>query len=150
MIGNDRLLVTAGVSKIFVSPRRRAQQTLGLLNLPRGIPIEETADLCEWNYGAYEGISTKDIKTLRSDGKWDIWTDGCPGGESPEQVRIRVDSLIEKIRRLQRVAFEHGTCGDCVCVAHAHVLRAFTARWIDAPVSFGRHLLYDAGKLFHS
>jgi sedoheptulose-bisphosphatase len=145
LVGEDRLFTPSTIVQIFVSPRQRARQTLSILGLPDTIPIQETPELAEWDYGDYEGIKTSDIKQSRPDGKWDIWIDGCPGGESPEDVGKRVDRLIKKIREIHQKAMEMGTHGDILCVAHAHILRSFTARWLNENVSGGRHLLLDAG-----
>lgn len=145
LVGEDRLVTTSTLTKIFVSPRKRAHETLAILSLPSHIPVVETSALAEWDYGDYEGVTTADIKASRPGGKWDIWKDGCPGGESPEDVTKRVDGLIEEIRGIHRDAFEKDDNGDVVLVAHAHILRSFTARWLSTPVSAGRHFLLDAG-----
>jgi sedoheptulose-bisphosphatase len=145
LVGEDRLLTTSTLAQIYVSPRQRAKQTLSILGLPSHIPCEETDSLAEWDYGDYEGITTDEIKKKRPGGKWDIWTDGCPGGEGPEDITRRVDGLIEKIRGIHRSAVEEDKFGDVVLVAHAHILRSFTARWLQLPVSSGRSFLLDAG-----
>ena len=145
LVGEDRLVTTSSLSQIFVSPRKRAHQTLAILNLPSHIPVTETPALAEWDYGDYEGITTAAIKGSRPGGTWDIWNDGCPGGESPEDVTRRVDGLIATIRQIHKDAYTNGKYGDVVLVAHAHILRSFTARWLDEPVAGGRHLLLDAG-----
>ena len=143
LVGVNRLLDPKNLVQIFVSPRARAKRTLELLGLPASIPVEETEDLAEWDYGDYEGKKTKEIK--EENGDWDIWTDGCPGGESPQEVSDRVDRLIERIREFHRQAEQENRKADLLCVAHAHVLRSFTARWINAPIKYGHFLLYDAG-----
>jgi len=145
LVGEDRLLTTSTLSQIFVSPRKRAHETLAILGLPTHIPVTETQALAEWDYGDYEGVTTNDIKASRPNGQWDIWVDGCPGGESPEDVTNRVDGLIEIIRGIHKDAVEENKYGDVVLVAHAHILRSFTARWLNVPVSAGRHFLLDAG-----
>jgi probable phosphoglycerate mutase len=144
LVGEDRLLTTSSITQIYCSPRQRAQQTLKILSLPSTVPVTITPLLCEWDYGDYEGITTNEIKERRG-GSWDIWKDGCPGGESPEDVQKRVDTLIEEIRRVHREAEEQDRCGDVVLVAHAHILRSFTARWLGLPVAAGRSFLLDAG-----
>ena len=151
LIGADRLLNTEHVTQIFVSPRQRARRTLELLKLPSRIPVASDPDLAEWDYGDYEGLRTVEInERWRSENNWDIWTDGCPGGESPSDISARVDRLVTKIREMQkRIVSEtkEGArpCADVVCVAHAHILRAFTTRWLSGPIEMGRHLVYDAG-----
>jgi len=94
LVGNDRLIVPRKLAHIYVSPRTRAQRTLQLLMdeseegrkllEKQGGKVQTTEDVREWDYGDYEGITSKDIKKQRAkDGLpvWDIWSDGCPGGE---------------------------------------------------------------------
>lgn len=145
LVGEDRLITSSTITQIFVSPRQRAHQTLSILGLPSSIPVCETQALAEWDYGDYEGVTTDAIKASRPSGKWDIWVDGCPGGESPDDISTRVDKLIQDIREIHKKAIEEGTPGDVLCVAHAHILRSFTARWLGVPVSGGRCFLLDAG-----
>lgn len=145
LVGEDRLFTPSTIIQIFVSPRQRAKQTLSILRLPSHIPVQETQALAEWDYGDYEGITTADIKASRPDGKWDIWLDGCPGGESPQDICVRVDGLIKQIREIHKSAMEEGRFGDVLLVAHAHILRSFTARWLGEPVCAGRHFLLEAG-----
>ena len=145
LVGEDRLITSSTITQIFVSPRQRAHQTLSILGLPSSIPVCETPALAEWDYGDYEGVTTDAIKASRPNGTWDIWVDGCPGGESPQDIATRVDKLIQDIREIHKKAIEEGTPGDVLCVAHAHILRSFTARWLNASVSAGRHFLLDAG-----
>src|SRR5579859_2653289 len=144
LVGEDRLLTTSTLVQIFVSPRQRAKQTLAIFGLPSHIPVTETQELCEWDYGDYEGVTTADIKKSRPNGEWDIWKDGCPGGESPKDVSRRVDGLIAKIREIHMDAKKEDKFGDVVLVAHAHILRSFTARWLNLDISAGRHFLLDA------
>jgi sedoheptulose-bisphosphatase len=145
LVGEDRLITSSTITQIFVSPRQRAKETLSILGLPKHIPVCETKSLAEWDYGDYEGITTDAIKASRPSGTWDIWQDGCPGGESPQDIEKRVDSLIKDIREIHKKAVEEDKPGDVLCVAHAHILRSFTARWLGVPVAGGRHFLLDAG-----
>ena len=145
LVGEDRLITSSTICQIFVSPRKRAHQTLSILGLSSNIPVYETQALAEWDYGDYEGVTRDAIKASRPNGKWDIWVDGCPGGESPQDISTRVDGLIKDIKEMHKKAMEDGTPGDVLCVAHAHILRSFTARWLDVPVFAGRHFLLDAG-----
>jgi broad specificity phosphatase PhoE len=110
------------------SPRERATETARLAGF--ATQIELTDDLVEWDYGDYEGLTTPEIRGRRPD--WDMWRDGCPGGESPEQVRVRVDRVIERGAR-------HG--GAVILFAHGHLLRALTARWLEQEVAFGARLV---------
>jgi sedoheptulose-bisphosphatase len=145
LVGEDRLLTTSTITHIFVSPRQRAQKTLSILGLPSQIPVTVTQALAEWDYGDYEGITTDAIKASRPSGTWDIWKDGCPGGESPEDIEKRVDGLIAQITEIHKNATEKNENGDVVLVAHGHILRSLTSRWLRLPVSAGHHFLLDAG-----
>jgi len=93
-------------------------------------------DLAEWNYGEYEGKTPEEIHKVRPG--WLIFQDGCPGGETPEQVGARVDRVIARTRALGR---------DISLFAHGHVLRVLAARWIGLPAGGGQHFLLDTGTL---
>ena len=118
----------------FSSPSRRAQRTCTLVGLSQGAEIEP--DLAEWNYGDYEGGCTVDIRKNHPD--WNIFRDGCPGGESPGEVSHRADRLITRLRTLDgKVAlFSHGQFG---CV--------LAARWIGLPVREGPHFVLGTASL---
>lgn len=173
LVGNDRLIVPSKLAHIYVSPRRRAQRTLELLNLAcedqlpwqaHGEPfcegprcsarIEVTQDIREWDYGDYEGITTSRIRELREhqglDPDWDIWRDGCPGGESPADITERLDRLIKQIREkwhapAMRGHQGEGVSGDVLIVAHGHILRAFAQRWARQSLHGGPTFLLEAG-----
>lgn len=120
---------------VFASPRRRARRTAELAGLT---VTEVDDDLAEWDYGEYEGLTTEEIRRDRPD--WYLWHDGCPGGESPEQVGARLD------RALQRAA-DHLTRGDVALVGHGHSLRVAGARWIGLPPGDGGRLRLETGGL---
>ena len=120
---------------VLCSPRRRARHTAELAGLAV-TAIDE--DLVEWNYGEYEGITTREICRTRSD--WYLWRDGCPGGESPEQVGARCDRVLKRARALL-------ADGDVALVAHGHSLRVATARWIGLDPAGGGLLALDTGTL---
>jgi probable phosphoglycerate mutase len=124
------LLAGAGFARVLSSPLQRARETCKLAGLESSMEIEP--DLAEWNYGEYEGLTPREIHA-RAPG-WMLFTDGCPGGESPEQVGLRVDRLI---CRVQDVA------GRVALFAHGHVFRVFAARWIGLPPSGGQHFLLN-------
>ncbi|KAF4632226.1 hypothetical protein G7Y89_g5909 [Cudoniella acicularis] len=176
LIGDDRLIVPKKLAHIFVSPRKRAQRTLELLSLGcrEKLPWEErrahpdadirteakveiTDDIREWDYGDYEGITSPQIRELRKkqgiggpEGKWDIWKEGCPGGESPEDVTYRVDRLIATIReKYHKAAIGKSGSevppGDVLLVAHGHILRAFAMRWVGKALPDGPIFLLEAG-----
>ncbi|BBH70540.1 phosphoglycerate mutase [Actinoplanes sp. OR16] len=118
---------------VLSSPRKRALRTAELAGLT---VTEVTEDLAEWNYGEYEGITTKQIHETRPD--WSLWTDGGPGGESPEEIGTRIDRVLAKAREFD---------GDVALVAHGHALRVVGARWIGLPPSAGGLLKLDTGTL---
>jgi probable phosphoglycerate mutase len=93
----------------------------------------------EWDYGEYEGITTDEIHRTR-DPHWNLWTDGCPGGESPDQVGTRLDRVLAKAR----AAAERG---DVALVAHGHALRVAGARWVELPPSGGGKLRLDTATI---
>jgi broad specificity phosphatase PhoE len=119
---------------VLCSPMQRARDTCELAGLGDKAVID--ADLVEWNYGEYEGLTTKQIQ--KTSPGWLIFRDGCPGGEAPEQVGARVDRVIARLR---------GADGDVALFAHGHVLRVFVARWIGLPASGGQHFLLNTGTL---
>ena len=119
---------------VFTSPLRRARETCELAGLIKSATVEP--DLVEWNYGEYEGLTTQEIRLARPD--WSLFRDGCPGGESPEQVASRADRLIAKIR---------DTTGNVALFAHGHIFRVIAARWIDLPVNHGERFLLDTATL---
>jgi len=90
----------------------------------------------EWNYGAYEGLTTGQIQQARAN--WSVFHDGCPGGEMPSQVAARADRLLVRIR---------ATDGNVALFAHGHILRVIASRWIDQLPSFGERLLLDTATL---
>jgi broad specificity phosphatase PhoE len=121
-------------ARVLTSPLQRARETCELAGL--GECAEIDGDLMEWNYGDYEGLTPQQIHAKRPG--WMIFTDGCPGGESPEQVGARVDRVIAKIRAVE---------GHVALFAHGHVLRAFVARWLGLRAADGRHFLLDTATL---
>ncbi|MGA5298910.1 histidine phosphatase family protein [Nucisporomicrobium flavum] len=120
---------------VISSPRRRALRTAELAGLT---VTETTEDLAEWNYGEYEGITTPEIRETRPG--WSLWTAGCPGGESPEQVGERLDRVLTRARELL-------DGGDVALIAHGHSLRVAGARWIGLPPSGGGLLKLDTATL---
>jgi probable phosphoglycerate mutase len=114
---------------VLSSPRQRSLDTARLA----GIEVTGVEDdLAEWDYGEYEGITSAQIHEQRPD--WSLWRDGCPGGESPEQVGDRLDRLLAKAREL---AAE----GDVALIGHGHSLRVAGARWVDLSPSAGAVLV---------
>jgi probable phosphoglycerate mutase len=119
---------------ILCSPRQRARETCQLAGLGDKAVID--SDLVEWNYGEYEGLTPKQIHNLAPD--WLIFRDGCPGGETSEQVGARVDRVIARSRTID---------GDIALFAHGHILRVLAARWIGLPARCGQHFLLNTGTI---
>lgn len=110
---------------VFTSPLQRARQTCVLAGC--GAAARDDADLVEWDYGAYEGVRTVDIRARRP--AWRLFEDGCPDGETAAMVGARADRVIARAR----------ACGgDVILFAHRDVLRVLTARWLDMDAREGR------------
>jgi broad specificity phosphatase PhoE len=121
-------------ARVLSSPLSRALDTCREAGL--GDQAELTPDLCEWDYGEYEGITTADIRTGRPG--WNLWRDGCPGGETAEDVGRRVDRVLDSLTGLE---------GDAAVFAHGHVLRVLTARWLRLGPEKGALFKLDTGTL---
>ena len=119
---------------VLTSPLRRARETCELAGFCDRAEVCE--DLCEWDYGAYEGLTTPQIRETNPD--WNLWRDGCPGGESPDQVGVRADRVIERLR---------GAGGEGLAFAHGHFLRVVTARWLQMPVTAGARFVFIPGAI---
>jgi broad specificity phosphatase PhoE len=120
--------------RVLCSPMQRARETCALAGFGDKAVID--ADLVEWNYGAYEGLTPKEIRKVAPG--WLIFRDGCPGGEAPDQVAARVDRVIARSRAVD---------SDLVLFAHGHVLRVLVARWIGLPAGGGQHFMLSTGTL---
>ncbi|GAA4068141.1 MULTISPECIES: histidine phosphatase family protein [Actinomadura] len=130
------------VAKVLASPARRALRTAELA----GLTVDDVdPGLWEWDYGGYEGITTAEVRRERPG--WYLWEDGVvPGdaehpGETVEHVGARVDAVLERVRPLL------DGDGDVVLVAHGHVLRILTARWLGLEPAAGRLFALDTGTL---
>jgi broad specificity phosphatase PhoE len=132
------LLADRKIAFRLVSPAERARRTAELAGLVDLNGTETDDRLWEWDYGAYEGRTTPQIREERPD--WYLWRDGVPGGETVEQVGVRVDGVLDRVR-------PHLAEGDVVVVAHGHVLRVLTARWLGLPPAGGRLFRLDTGTL---
>jgi broad specificity phosphatase PhoE len=113
-------LAGSSFTRVVTSPLSRAVETCRLAGL--GERAEKVDALLEWDYGDYEGITTKEIRAGRPG--WFLWRDGCPGGETADQVGARVDTLVAELKASE---------GDTALFAHGHVLRVLTARWLGLP-----------------
>ncbi len=114
-----------GFRHVLTSPLRRARRTCELAGFGAVARIEP--DLHEWDYGDYEGRTTAEIHAQQPG--WNVFQDGCPHGESVEQISQRADRMIAVVRQLD---------GAVAVFSHGHFLRALGARWIDLPVNAGR------------
>ncbi|MDO0924840.1 histidine phosphatase family protein [Streptomyces sp. TG1A-8] len=135
------LLTGRTFSLVLASPLSRAARTAALAGVSG---VRTDPDLHEWDYGAYEGVTTDDIHTDRPG--WDLWTDGVPPGregfpgESPEQVGARADRVLSRVGPAL-------ADGDVLLVAHSHFLRVLTARHLGLPPAEGRLFRIDTGTL---
>lgn len=128
------LLDGAGLARVLVSPRARAIETCELAGL--GARMEVRADLAEWDYGEYEGRRSAEIRRSRPD--WDIFKDGCPGGETPAQAAARADGVIASLA---------DTPGPIAIFSHGHFGRVLGVRWMGLPVAAAALLLLDTASL---
>jgi probable phosphoglycerate mutase len=119
------ILARQTFARVVSSPMSRARRTAELAGLT---PDDLDGDLCEWDYGDYEGRTTPDIRETVPG--WTVWRDGCPNGEIAGEVGARVDRAIERIKQVD---------GDVAVFAHGHVLRVLAARWLGEAPEFGRH-----------
>jgi sedoheptulose-bisphosphatase len=152
------LIDPAKLVHVFISPRQRAQQTWRIFaetnvsdDSATRPPVSTTEALAEWDYGLYEGKLTHEIRALRQEHgldrerAWDIWRDGCEGGESPEQVTERLDILIALIKDMHLPNMHGEKTGDVVLVAHGHILRAFLKRWLHYDLAFPLPMVLEPG-----
>jgi len=117
----------AGVAfaKVFASPLQRAARTCALAGF--GSAAELDRDLVEWNYGDYEGLRTVEIHAKHPD--WQLFRDGCPNGESPDEVGVRANHVVSRLRAIQ---------GDTLIFSSGHFLRVLAVRWLGREPAAGR------------
>jgi probable phosphoglycerate mutase len=121
-------------TRVFSSPLRRAWRTCELAGF--GSTVEMIRDLVEWDYGEYEGRLTVDIHKERPD--WQLFRDGCPGGESPQDVANRADRVVELVRSVP---------GNVLLFSSGHLLRMLAARWTGMDIIAGRTLMLSTASL---
>jgi broad specificity phosphatase PhoE len=121
-------------ARVLCSPLQRARRTCELAGF--GACAESDARLREWNYGDYEGRTSAEIHAKRPG--WQLFRDGCPGGESPAQVAARADSLISTLR---------GVAGDTLLFSSGHLLRMLAARWLGLAPAEGTLFMLDTASL---
>jgi broad specificity phosphatase PhoE len=120
--------------KVFTSPLQRARRTCELAGF--GDRAEVDRDLLEWNYGEYEGLRTQEIHAKRPD--WQLFRDGCPGGESPEQIGERADRVVRRVREIR---------GNVLIFSSGHILRVLSARWLGLEPAGGKYFLLSTASL---
>ena len=121
-------------ARVFTSPLQRATRTCELAGF--GALAEIDRDLLEWNYGEYEGRRTADILADRPG--WQLFRDGCPGGESPGQVGARADRVVKRVRAVK---------GDVLLFSSGHFMRVLAVRWLGLGAAAGRYFLLSTGSL---
>lgn len=121
-------------TKVFTSPLQRARRTCDLAGFGAAADVDH--DLVEWNYGQYEGRRTSEIRAERPD--WQLFSDGCPGGESPGQVGERANRVLIRVRAV---------LGDVLLFSSGHFLRVFAARWLAIDPAAGEYFMLSTGSL---
>ena len=129
-----RLLAGRSFEHVFTSPMLRARETARLAGFGDRIRVHE--GLLEYDYGEFEGLTTRQIRAIHPG--WQLFREGCPGGESPEQMAKRVDALIEELRELG---------GNSLLFGHGHCFRSLAVRFLDLPIRYATNLLLDAGTI---
>jgi broad specificity phosphatase PhoE len=124
----------AAFSKVFTSPLQRAVRTCELAGF--GDRSEIDPDLVEWNYGEYEGVRTEEIRERRP--TWQLFRDGCPGGESPDQIGARADRVVARVRSIN---------GSVLLFSSGHFLRVLAARWLGLDAGGGASLVLDTASV---
>ena len=119
---------------VLVSPLQRATRTCALAGFAGTAAVDP--DLVEWNYGEYEGRRTDEIQAQRPG--WQLFRDGCPGGEAPNQVAARADRVVGRVRQ---------AAGDVLLFSSGHFLRMLAARWLGLEPAAGRYFLLGTASL---
>jgi probable phosphoglycerate mutase len=120
--------------KVFTSPLERARRTCELSGFGQAAEVER--NLVEWNYGDYEGLRTAEIRAKRPD--WQLFRDGCPGGESPAQIAARADVVVNRL---------HAVCGNALIFSSGHFLRVLASRWLGLDPAAGRFFVLSTASL---
>jgi probable phosphoglycerate mutase len=119
---------------VLTSPLKRAHNTANLAGFAAQVQVEP--DLIEWDYGQYDGLTTAQI--LVDNPNWDLFRDGCPGGESPQTVFARADRLVKRLQSLP---------GRTLLFGHAHFFRVLAARWVNLSIDGARILILGTASL---
>lgn len=128
--GLEQWLHGMSFAHVFSSPLRRARRTCELAGFGNIAALDN--DLAEWNYGDYEGRTLAQIRQLNPG--WELFRDGCPGGESVAEITGRASRVVSRLCALE---------GDVLIFSSGHVLRVLTARWLGADTTLGRNLVLD-------
>ncbi|POS69862.1 hypothetical protein DHEL01_v211747 [Diaporthe helianthi] len=157
LVGPGKLIDPSRLAHIFCSPRQRAVVTLNSLlgdhanaKLQAEDKVTFTEDIREWDYGNYEGKTPIQINAMRAEKglpKWNIWVEGCDGGESASEVQKRLDKLIGGIKMIQEPFINGGNAPDVLVVAHGHILRAFVKRWLQYDMAFPFNMMMEPGAI---
>ena len=122
-------------ASVVTSPLRRALRTCELAGF--GAVAQPDSDLVEWNYGEYEGLRTAEIRAARP--HWNLFQDGCPGGETPADISARADRVVGRLRAVD---------GDALVFSSGHFLRVLAARWLGLePQMISSHLTLSTASL---
>ncbi|KZT41838.1 phosphoglycerate mutase-like protein [Sistotremastrum suecicum HHB10207 ss-3] len=158
--GPGRLIDPTLLSGVMISPRIRARKTFELLFASSEIKPELHIDerVREWTYGDYEGLLVHEVAEIRrkkglpsGENGWDIWVDGCEGGESVQQMSDRADEAVKAVKEIHRAWFEdpsrndNDKGGDVLIVSHGHFSRIFLARWLGLSLDRGQLFVLDPG-----
>jgi len=127
-------LAGSAFAKVFTSPLQRAARTCELAGF--GATAEVDPNVVEWNYGKYEGLRTTEIRAEHPD--WQLFRDGCPGGESPDQIGARADRVVSRVRAIK---------GDVLIFSSGHFLRVLAARWLGTESAAGRFFMLSTASV---
>ena len=119
---------------VLSSPRTRAMETARRCGVGDAVSVD--ANLQEWDYGDYEGLTSAEIATRHP--QWDLWSDGCPGGESISSVALRAHAVISRCLAIK---------GNALLFSHGHMSRMLAAAWLQLPPSRGRSFGSKAGSV---
>lgn len=133
-LGLKEILNGKSFQHVLVSPLRRAKDTCRLAGYSKMARI--TPDIVEWDYGDYEGRTPEEIRCEIPD--WTIWNDGCPGGETLDQVAARAQKIIRELKAVK---------GDVALFSHGHFLRILAVCWLELPPTAARLLMLDTSSV---
>jgi broad specificity phosphatase PhoE len=122
------------LAKVYTSPLQRAARTCMLAGF--GAVAEIDHDLVEWDYGDFEGLTSREIRAHQSG--WSLFRDGCPNGEAIADVATRADRVVQRVR---------GIGGNVLLFSSGHFLRILAARWLDQDARAGRHFVLGTSAL---